>query len=63
MSFTEFSRYTSKSPYAFTPSSKLDYRLIEREANNITLSFSYIAIKLRALTLIETLVSKDTKES
>jgi hypothetical protein len=63
MSFIEFSRYTSKSPYTFTPSSKSDYRLIEYKANNITLSFSYIVTKLRALTLIEILVSKDTKES
>jgi len=63
MSFIEFSRYTSKSPYIFTLSSKLDYRLIEREANDVTLSFSYIVTKLRALTLIEILVSKDTKES
>jgi hypothetical protein len=29
----------------------------------VTLGFSYTAIKLRAPTLIETLVSKDTKES
>ena len=63
MSFIEFSRYTSESPHTFTPSSELNYRPIEYEANDVTLGFSYTAIKPRTLTLIETLVSKDTKES
>lgn len=63
VSFAKFSRYTSKSPQYFTPSSESDYGPMERKANDVTLGFGYIVTKQKGPTPTETLVSKDIKKS